>query len=44
VEEGGYLRNLHGGDDLTGDTVPDILVADELRDEGRVWLVPGIGF
>jgi hypothetical protein len=40
----GYLRQLHGGDDLTGDAVPDILVADETRDEGRVWLVPGIGF
>jgi hypothetical protein len=43
-ELGGYLRNGLGGHDLTGDTVPDILLSDELREEGRVWLVPGIGF
>jgi hypothetical protein len=43
-EGGGYLREFHGGDDLTGDTVPDVLVSDEIRDEGRVWLVPGVGF
>ena len=40
----GYLRQLRGGADLTGDTVPDLLIADEIRDEGRVWLVPGVGF
>jgi len=40
----GYLRQLRGGVDLTGDTVPDVLVSDEIRDEGRVWLVPGVGF
>jgi hypothetical protein len=41
---GGYLRHMHGGADLTGDTVPDLLISDELRDAGRVWLVPGVGF
>jgi hypothetical protein len=40
----GYLRELHGGDDLTGDGVPDLVVADEARGEGRVWLLPGVGF
>ena len=40
----GYLRQMHGGEDLTGDTVPDLLVSDELRGAGEVWLVPGVGF
>jgi hypothetical protein len=42
--ESGYLRHIWGGQDLTGDTVPDLLVSDEVRAAGEVWLVPGVGF
>ena len=41
---GGYLRQLLGGEDLTGDTVPDLLVASEIGDGGRAWIAPGVGF
>jgi hypothetical protein len=45
AEFGGCLRNMVGGRDVSGDGVPDVVLADAFHStEGRVWLVPGIGF